>query len=201
LLAPEPPEPTVNTTFRTPLWLVALFGLMAFWGQLYLDQYGGEFSELVFNQGERLPDVEARVPKSEGAALAVKGKLIFNRYCEACHMPNGRGDASRGFPPLAESEWVLAPGPNRMVRIVLSGFTGPVRVKGADYNNTMLPWRDQLTDEEIAAVLSYVRGNKEWGNHASPVLPAEVKAIRAATESRGTTAWTEPELLAIPEKD
>jgi mono/diheme cytochrome c family protein len=42
-----------------------------------------------------------------------------------------------------------------------------------------------LTDEEIAAVITFVRGNAAWGNHASAVTPEQVKAIRAKTENMG----------------
>ncbi len=196
----ELPEPSVSDTFQTPMWLVALLGLILYWGMVYLDQNSGEFHPLVFNQGERLPDVEARVPKSDAEALAVKGRRIYGTYCVACHQPNGRGTPGQ-FPPLVESEWALASGPNRIIRIVLNGLQGPITVKGQDFNNTMLPWRDQLTDDDIAAVLSFVRGNKEWGHSATPVTPAQVKAIRAATESRGATSWSPAELLGIPEKD
>lgn len=198
--AADLPEPSVGDVFETPMWLVALLGLILYWGVVYLDQNGGEFHPLVFNLGERLPDVEARVPKSDADALAANGKRIYGTYCVACHQPNGRGTPGQ-FPPLVESEWALASGPNRIIRIVLSGLQGPITVKGQDFNNVMLPWRDQLTDDDIAAVLTFVRGNKEWGHSATPVTPAQVKAIRTATESRGTTAWTPAELQGIPEKD
>jgi mono/diheme cytochrome c family protein len=198
----EPAEPVVHTTFRTPIWLVGLLGLLMFWAQMYVDRNGGELSELVFLPGQTIADLENNKPKSEAGDLFVKGRLLYKRNCDSCHQPNGRGDAARSIPPLAESEWVLADGPNRIVRIVLSGLNGPMKVKGVDYGATaMLPWRESMTDEDIAAVLTFVRGNAEWGNKAGPVLPAQVKTIRAATESRGITAWTEPELLAIPVKD
>jgi len=67
----------------------------------------------------------------------------------------------------------------------------------------MNPWRKTaenpsgLTDEEIAAVLSYVRNS--WGNKASFVTPDEVKAVSEATKDR-TEAWTEAELLQVPLK-
>jgi len=62
----------------------------------------------------------------------------------------------------------------------------------------MLAWRDTLSDDEIAAVLTYVRSS--WGNHASAVTPAQAKKIRAATASKGDN-WTPEELLKVPEND
>lgn len=193
----ELPEPTAAQKYQTPIWLVGLLGLMVYWGQLYMDRYGGGFDPLVFNRGESLADVEARVPKSEAQDLVVKGQRVFGTYCVACHQTTGLGTPGQ-FPPLVGSDWVQAPGPNRLIRIVLNGFTGAVTVKGTDFNNTMLPWRDQLSDDDIAAVLTFVRGNKDWGNNAGPVTPAQVKAIRAATATRGRN-WTAPELLGIPD--
>ena len=77
-------------------------------------------------------------------------------------LPSGTGlGAAVEFPPLAGSEWVLEPGPNRIIRIVLNGFGGPVTVKGQSFQNTMVPFRDILNDTQIAQVLMYIRS--EWG--------------------------------------
>lgn len=200
-LAPgvEPAEPRTGTAFYTPIWLVAVFGLALYWATLYVDRHGGGFNPMVFTPGELLADVEARVPRSEADALFARGRQVYNTYCSACHQPNGRGVPNQ-FPPLAGSDWVLTEGPNRIIRIVLHGLQGPITVNGVGYNNVMLPWRDQLSDEDIAAVVTFVRGNKDWGNDAGPATAAQVKAIRQATAGRDT-AWTAQELLAIPVKD
>lgn len=196
---PEPAEPKVATHFYTPTWLVAVFGVFLYWSTMYVDRHGGGFHPMVFTPGEMLADVEARVPRSEADALLARGRQVYGTYCSACHQPNGRGLPGQ-FPPLAGSDWVLTEGPNRIIRIVLDGLQGPITVNGAEYNNVMLPWRDQLSDEDIAAVVTYVRGNKDWGNNAGPATPAQVKAIREATASRGRN-WTAAELLSVPVKD
>lgn len=193
------PEPQAVRGVYTPIWLIVAFGVMLYWAGLYLDQNTGAFHPLVFNPGEQLVDVESRVPRSEADALIVQGRKIYGTYCVACHQPNGGGTPGQ-FPPLAGSDWVNNLGPNRQIRIVLNGLQGPISVKGAQYNNVMLPWRDQLSDTDIAAVLTYVRGNRDWGNSGAPVNPATVKAIREATKDR-STAWTPTELLQIPDKD
>jgi len=194
-----PAEPRTGRLLQTPMWLVASFGIALYWGALYLDRNAGAFDALVFNRGERLVDVEARVPHSEADALISRGRKVYNLYCTACHQPSARGIPGQ-FPPLAGSDWVNTAGPNRMIRIVLNGLQGPITVSGAEFNNQMLPWRDQLTDEDIAGVLTFVRGNKEWGNTASPVLPEQVKKIREATKDRGSN-WSPAELLQISDKD
>lgn len=196
---PEPDEPRIRAAFYTPIWLVAVFGVALYWATMYVDRHGGGFNPLVFTPGELLADVEARVPRSEADALLARGRTVYNTYCSACHQPNGRGLPGQ-FPPLAGSDWVLTEGPNRIIRIVLDGLQGPIIVNGVEYNNVMLPWRDQLSDEDIAAVVTFIRNNKEWGHNAGPATPTQVKAIRAATASRGQN-WTATELLAIPVSD
>jgi mono/diheme cytochrome c family protein len=198
-VALENPEPTAQERFYTPMWLIAAFGLVVYWGTMYVDHFGGGFSPLVFSQGEMLADVEARVPRSEADALLAQGRKVYNTYCTACHQPNGRGLPGQ-FPPLAGSDWVQTEGPNRIIRIVLNGLQGPIVVNGTEFNNVMLPWRDQLTDQDIAAVVTFVRANKEWGNNAGPAAPAQVKAIRDATADR-SGYWTPSELLGVPVKD
>lgn len=177
------------------MWLVALFGLALYWGALYINENAGGFNPLVFNQGDSFATVKARVPHSTTGQQVSRGRQVYRMYCYACHQANAQGIPGQ-FPPLAGSDWVNAPGPNRVIRIVLNGLHGPIKVSGYDFNNTMVPWRDQLNDEAIAEVLTYVRGNRQWGNTASPVTPAQVKAIRQATASRGKN-WTAPELLQI----
>ncbi|MBK9139162.1 MAG: cytochrome c [Verrucomicrobia bacterium] len=195
----EPPEPKTGNAIQTPMWFIALLGISLYWGTMYLDRNGGGYNPLVFNRGERMADVEARVPKSDADLLVAQGRKVYDIYCKACHQPNGRGVPNQ-FPPLAESDWVNVDGANRLIRIVLHGLGGPISVNGVEYNNVMLPWRDQLSDDDIAAVLTFVRGNKEWGNHSGPVTAAEVKKVREATASRDSN-WTAAELLAIPLKD
>jgi mono/diheme cytochrome c family protein len=92
----------------------------------------------------------------------------------------------------------MAPGPNRIGRIVLDGLTGPVTIKGQLFNAgaTMTPWRATYNDEQIAAVLSYVR--QQWGNNAPPIKPEQIKAIRAETASHAGRSWTADELQQIP---
>jgi mono/diheme cytochrome c family protein len=179
---------------------VALLLALVGWAQAYLQRYGGEFHPLVFNRGERPADLEARVPKLDAAALMAKGKRVYGVYCEACHRADGLGTPNQ-FPALSQAEWVLAPGPNRLIRIALDGMQGQVTVKGASFDATMLPWRDQLSDEDIAAVLTFIRGHKDWGHNASAVSPGQVKAVRAATQAHSPNPWTALELLNVSEQD
>jgi mono/diheme cytochrome c family protein len=57
-----------------------------------------------------------------------------------------------------------------------------------------------LSDEQIAAILTFVRGNQEWGHSAPPVTPEQVKKIRDGTADK-PDQWTAPELLQVPETE
>jgi mono/diheme cytochrome c family protein len=123
---------------------------------------------------------------------------VFGTYCQVCHQSTGLG-APPQFPPLAGSEWVLAKEPGRVIRIVLNGLQGPVTVKGQAFDsNSMIPWKNDLSDEQIADVITYIR--QEWGNNASSVTPEQVKAIRDKSASR-SAQWFVTELLKVNENE
>ncbi|MGB6223508.1 c-type cytochrome, partial [Haloferula sp.] len=107
-------------------------------------------------------------------AVMEEGKLAY-LICSACHGANGEGGPIA--PPLAGSDWVTGPVSN-LIRIQLRGLTGPITVSGVEYNfpAPMAPLAVQ-TDDQIAAVLTYVRN--PFGNSAAPVLPAQVEALRS----------------------
>ena len=119
------------------------------------------------------------------------GKELYTVTCGACHQPNGAGQEGLA-PPLLESDWVLGP-EQRLIRIALHGLRGPITVKGRAFELEM-PSMSVLDDEQIAAVLTYIR--RGWGHAAAPIAPSTIANVRAATEKRAD-AWTEPELLKI----
>jgi mono/diheme cytochrome c family protein len=124
-----------------------------------------------------LDAVNATTPAADAPidpAVLEMGKASF-LVCSACHGPNGEGGPAA--PPLAESEWVTGPVSN-LIKIQLRGLTGPITVKGKEYNfpAPMAPMAYQ-TDEQIAAVLTYVRNN--FGNKASAVTAEQVAALRS----------------------
>ena len=118
------------------------------------------------------------------------GKVVYSRTCIQCHKVDGLGQGGLA-PPLVDSEWVLGDA-GHVIRIVLHGITGPVTVNGQTFNYEM-PGLQILNDEEVAAVVTYVR--REWDHDASPVTAEQVKKIRAANPR--SRAWTEAELLKI----
>ncbi|HEY5928938.1 MAG TPA: cytochrome c [Burkholderiales bacterium] len=123
---------------------------------------------------------EALVGATESPTGSVDGRQLFVAKCQACHQ--ARGEGLQGvFPPLAQSSWVkgVAEIP---VQIVLHGLTGPIDVGGATYNGMMPAFGEQLNDAELAAVLSFVRG--EWGNASPPVTIDSIVAARKSSAGR-----------------
>jgi len=189
-------EPSAGTN-SIPVIFFILLALGLFGGMLYLDRYGGGFNRLVYSPYAKFEDIPQPVLGPE-EQLARKGKLIYGNYCSACHMANGLGSPTA--PPLAGSEWVTSAGHERLARIVNGGLTGPIKVKGQEYNLPgMLAWGQVISsDEDMAAVLTYIRSNKDWGHSAAAVSPEHVKAVREATKSR-SEPWTAKELLELPD--
>ena len=181
--------------------LFVLMALLAYWGMSFLDNHGGGFDARVYGPYKSFTELDGDQPRPAKGPDPKKGRVAFGLLCAACHQESGLGNPANNVPPLVHSEWVLADGPNRLIRIVLNGLQGPVKVDGKDFNsNAMLAWRDQqITDAQIADILTYIRGNKDWGHNASPITAEQVTAIRDETKDR-TVQWTIDELLKVPEK-
>ncbi len=118
------------------------------------------------------------------------GEKIYLSRCSSCHQADGMGIAGV-FPPLVETDWVTGD-KGRLIRIVLGGMMGEVKVNGVIYSGAMPPWKSFMTDEEVAAMLTYVRS--AWENSASAVTAHEVSQVRKATADR-STSWTAEELM------
>lgn len=100
------------------------------------------------------------------------GKEIYQEFCMTCHLANGKG--SETVPPLAGSDW-LQTKRKESIHAVKFGQTGPIKVNGKNYNNTMPPMG--LTDEEVADVMNYVMHS--WGNkQQKQVTEGEVSGIK-----------------------
>jgi mono/diheme cytochrome c family protein len=125
-----------------------------------------------------------------GAAHAQDGGQLFTLYCSACHGVDGMGATGGQFPPLAGSPWIQGD-PARPVKIALLGLHGQVDVEGRVYDLEMPPQGGVLADDQLAAILTYVRSS--WGNHEAAIDAAFVKSTRAGLTR--TTAWTSAELL------
>ncbi|MES2163853.1 MAG: cytochrome c [Pseudomonadota bacterium] len=95
-------------------------------------------------------------------AQQMDGKALFMKNCAACHQASGKGIPG-AFPALAGNKFVQGKGTD-VATVLLKGRGG------------MPDFSDSLSDQEIAAVLSFVRSN--WGNQAAPLSEPEVLALR-----------------------
>ncbi|HEY0792518.1 MAG TPA: cytochrome c [Chthoniobacterales bacterium] len=198
--AQDRPAAVPHPTFRAgespvPRWLLSVFGVAVFWAGAYLFTYSGGFDAGVF-------DFQPKYGAAAGGPAVPPdpkevGKKLFSANCITCHQANGQGVAGQ-FPPLAGSEWVNSDATNRLISIVLKGLQGPVQVKGQAYNNAMQAWEAQYTDEQFAAILTYIRS--DWGNSGPPVPADAVKLMRDQVKDR-KEQWTMAELQKMPPQD
>lgn len=194
----QPPSPARPPAVGKAVAPAALLMAVAGLAYLGLTEIGGGHGAFARSVYEPYYD-PASIPKESGEVdWFGDGKIVYANNCSACHQPNGAGNPANGCPPLAGADWVLAEGPNRLVRLVLHGAAGPIKVNGQDWNGVMPPWKDVLSDDQIAAVLTYIRA--EWGNTAAPVTPEQVRAVRDA-ESARSAPWSAAELLKTPEQN
>ncbi|MFT6180543.1 MAG: mono/diheme cytochrome c family protein [Akkermansiaceae bacterium] len=170
-----------------PLFIWALWYLIIYTGGFDTDEYYEGLDPVNYN-----PTVKNAPGPGSASNLVVAsgpdGKAIYTNVCAACHQANGQG-LPGVFPPLAGSDWVA--GDDKVLSaLVLHGLMGPITVNGTPYTGAMPPWKAALKDEEIAAVLTFVRS--EWGNRAGVVKTETVSTIRNDHGERAP--WTEADL-------
>lgn len=108
------------------------------------------------------------------AAAAPDGAAIFAARCAACHQATGLGTGP--YPPLAGNTDVTAADTSAIIGTVLNGRSGPIQVNGKTFSGAMPAWKDTLTNDDIAAVLTYVRA--AWTNKAAIVTADQVAVAR-----------------------
>jgi mono/diheme cytochrome c family protein len=106
---------------------------------------------------------------------ATTGKQLYAQYCLTCHQEDGEGVPNMN-PPLTQTSYVLGDKKKLIAWVLQGSGTEKVPIDGNYYNNNMPP-QAALKDDEIAKILTYIRSN--FGNKASAVAAAEVKAVRA----------------------
>lgn len=188
----EPSDPDEGRE-PPPWWVWTATVLAIFWGGFYLGRFGGDFQLGIH---EAFPSAEQEVVREVREARQLQemdpvahGQQVYENLCQACHQPDGNG-LPGAFPPLVGSTWVTG-SEDTLVRILLGGLSGPIEVAGSTYNGAMPGWREQLSDQDLAAVATFVRQWRE--NGAPPVEPATVARLRAQSADRAAP-WTAPEL-------
>lgn len=157
------------------------------------DSLPGRLARLVTWEGDPdAPPAPRALTEAERERFE-RGREVYSRTCMSCHREDGRGFPGEA-PSLVGTEWVLG-SEGRLARIALHGMTGALDVAGEHWNVEMPPQESALGDDEIAAILTFVR--RSWGNEADPVDPRTVGAAREAGASRDRP-WTAAELREIP---
>jgi mono/diheme cytochrome c family protein len=146
-----------------PLTVAVVVVVMVLFGVVYL-LMADPIGDARLGDHRTVADLSGPVPAAPGAA--VDGKALFAAHCAACHQATGKG-LSGVFPPLDGSEWVQGDA-RVLANILLHGIDGEIEVAGATYKGAM-PSFQQLSDAELAGVISYVRGT--WSNKAEPIKP------------------------------
>lgn len=182
----EREEPTEHFT-PIPVPYLILVAVLTIVGFVYMVRYAGD--EGINGDMRTASALVPVAPAASGGAGAAAGDQIYASLCVACHQASGQG-LPGVFPPLAESEWVKA-APESPIKILLLGLGGSVTVKGQIYNGQM-PAFKQLSDAEIAAVLTHIRAS--WNNGGAAVTADAVKEVRAALKDRAEPWKGEAEL-------
>lgn len=156
----------------------------------------GPMAEVVFRSTQYLSDADARAmavylqglpqqppaerapPPAPPAAAMARGAKVYEQHCAACHGDQGQGEPG-AFPALAANRAVTLADPTNLVRVVLQGGYLPATA-GNPRPHGMPPFQQVLSDEDIAAVTTFVRN--QWGNQAPGVGTIEVYRAR---ERRG----------------
>src|SRR6185436_8704241 len=127
--------------------------------------------------GKPAPVVEAPRRTAAEEALYQTGKDLYAKSCQGCHAAEGQGTSVGAA--LAGSRWVNGAA-GAAVRILVNGKEGPMGL--------MPPAGASMTDEQVAAVLTYIRGS--WSNTSPAVSAPEVRETRLMYAYR-KTPWTE----------
>jgi mono/diheme cytochrome c family protein len=158
----------------------------------------GPMAEVVHNSLQYLTDEDARamavylkgiaegsssssapistLPTTESSLLISLGKTVYDKNCASCHGAQGEGKPPH-WPPLANNQSIEMESAVNPIRMVLNGGYPP-GTKGNPRPYGMPPFAGMLSDNEVAAVVSYIR--TAWGNRGTPVSARDANQLRSA---------------------
>jgi len=157
----------------------------------------GPMAEVVYNSLQYMTDQDTRamavylksiaqdqpeaprssINTSEASLLVSLGKTVYDRDCSSCHGANGEGKPPH-YPPLAGNQSIQMESAVNGIRMVLNGGYPPATAKNP-MPHGMPPFAVTLSDDEVAAVVSYIR--TAWGNRGTPVTAADANRLRSAS--------------------
>ena len=154
----------------------------------------GPMAEVVYNSLQYLTDEDARAmaiylkalpqkdtappPTSQARLVSPEvmevGRKVYVAQCAVCHGAEGRGQTP-SYPPLADNQSITMESPVNSIRMVLNGGYPPGTRKNPRPHG-MPPFSHMLNDNEVAAVVTYIR--VAWGNNGTPVTAAQANDLR-----------------------
>jgi mono/diheme cytochrome c family protein len=117
------------------------------------------------------------LPSAESSLLLSLGKPIYDKQCASCHGVEGLGKPPH-YPLLAGNQSIQMSSAVNAIRMVLNGGYPP-GTAGNPMPYGMPPFAQALSDDEIAAVVTYIRTS--WGNRGAAVSARQANELRAAT--------------------
>lgn len=127
-------------------------------------------------QSSAPPAATSNVPRTESRLLLSLGKAVYDQHCASCHGQSGEG-MPPNYPPLAQNQSIQMESAVNPIRMVLNGGYPP-GTAGNPRPYGMPPFAQTLSDDEVAAVVTYIRVS--WGNHGAPVTAADANKLRSA---------------------
>ena len=124
----------------------------------------------------RPPPASSALPSTESSLLISLGKTVYDAKCASCHGARGEGKPPH-WPPLANNQSIEMESAVNPIRMVLNGGYPP-GTEGNPRPYGMPPFASTLSDNEVAAVVSYIR--TAWGNRGAPVSAREANELRSA---------------------
>ncbi len=121
-------------------------------------------------------DTDPRETPAATPTVLSRGGRIYEQHCADCHGAKGEGKAG-AYPALAGNRAVSLPVTANLVQVVLYGGFAPA-TRGNPRPYGMPPYATQLSDADVAAVLTYLRAS--WGNRAAPVSELDVAQQRSS---------------------
>jgi mono/diheme cytochrome c family protein len=153
-----------------------------------IKQYAQASNQINTESTVSVEPISQNTPTSAVKKTAVKvdGKAIYSAKCAACHQSTGKG-LPGVFPPLDGSKWVTTPNHELPVQIIAKGLMGKITVAGVDYNGVMPAFGQSLSNAELAALVTYVRG--AWSNKSTAISAEDVE--RSLTQhSKQSSSWS-----------
>jgi mono/diheme cytochrome c family protein len=127
-------------------------------------------------QGSPPAQPGSAVPAPESSLLMAFGQTVYARNCAVCHAADGRG-MPPAYPPLAANPSIQMQSAVNPIRMVLNGGFPP-GTQGNPMPYGMPPFAQTLSDDEVAAVVTYIRA--AWGNRGAAVSAREANELRTA---------------------